>query len=108
MTNIELILTMLAEASATEISVLEQPDGFQESAKVAVRGASVAKIAKKQIEEETGKSAVSSLNAKTLGQRKQLGLKKGRKDLVLPRRAICKTSDFASGSYSFYKPFINE
>jgi hypothetical protein len=80
MTNIELILTMLAEASATEISIQEQPEGFQESAKVATRGASVAKIARKQIEEETGKSALSTLNAKTLGQRKQLGLKKGFKD----------------------------
>jgi hypothetical protein len=79
MTNTELVLNMLAEVAATEISVLEQPQGFQASAKVAVKGAKVAKSARMQLEEHTGKSAVSSLNAKTLGQRKQLGLKKSHK-----------------------------
>jgi hypothetical protein len=70
---------MLAEVAATEISVLEQPEGFKASAKVAVKGAEVAKSARMQLEERTGKSAVSSLNAKTLGQRKQLGVKKSHK-----------------------------
>jgi hypothetical protein len=80
MTNIELILTMLAEASATEISMAQQPVGFKESAKVAVEGAKAAKVARKQIEKNTGKSAVSSLNAKTLGKRNALGHKKGEGD----------------------------
>ena len=68
MTNMELILNMLAEATATEISEIEQPKGFNESAKVAKRGAGAARVARNQIEQETGKSVVSKLNAKNLGQ----------------------------------------
>ncbi|MDR0498421.1 MAG: Bro-N domain-containing protein [Holophagales bacterium] len=75
MTNIELILNMLAEASATEISIQEQPVGFLESAKVAKEGAEVARFAKMQLEKRTRKSTVSPLNAKSLGQRKHLGHK---------------------------------
>jgi hypothetical protein len=67
---------MLAEATATEVSIIQQPVGFAESAKIAVKGAEVAKSARKQIEERTGKPAVTSLNAKSLGQRKQIGHKK--------------------------------
>jgi len=69
MTNIELILNMLAEATATEISQIENPVGFSESADVAKRGATAAKVARTQIETETGKPAVSQLNAKDLGNR---------------------------------------
>ena len=69
MTNIELILNMLAEATATEISQIENPVGFNESAEVAKRGATAAKVARNQIESETGKPAVSRLNAKDLGNR---------------------------------------
>ena len=76
MTNTELVLNMLAEVAATEISVIEQPIGFNESAEVAKRGANTAKVARKQLEEETGKPAVSRLNAKDLGQRR-LGAGKG-------------------------------
>jgi hypothetical protein len=68
MTNTELVLNMLAEVAATDISAAEQPKGFQESKKVAHRGASVAKTAREQIEIETGTSPVSQLNAKNLGQ----------------------------------------
>jgi hypothetical protein len=64
----ELILNMFAEAAATEISIVEQPVGFNESAEVAKRGANTAKVARKQLETETGKSAVSRLNAKDLGR----------------------------------------
>ena len=70
MTNMELILNMLAEAAATEISTVEQPEGFNESARVAKRGANTAKVARKQLEKETGKPAVSRLNAKESGQRR--------------------------------------
>ena len=69
MTNMELILNMFAEAAATEISLVEQPVGYAESADVAKRGANTAKVARKQLEAETGKSAVSRLNARNLGQR---------------------------------------
>jgi len=69
MTNTELVLNMLAEVAATEISLVEQPVGFSESADIAKRGANTANVARKQLEEETGKPAVSRLNAKNLGQR---------------------------------------
>lgn len=68
MTNTELVLNMLAEVSTTEISREELPDGFDASKKVAKRGANIAKNAREQIEVETGKSPVSRLNAKNLGQ----------------------------------------
>ena len=68
MTNTELILNMLSEVAATEISKVKQPLGFDESAQVAKRGANTAKVARKQLEEETGKSAISKLSAKDLGK----------------------------------------
>jgi len=64
MTNTELILNMLAEVAATDISIVRQPVGFKESAAVAEEGANAAKIAREQIEKSTGKPAVSKLNAK--------------------------------------------
>lgn len=68
MTNTELVLNMLAEVAATDISTEEQPLGFDESKAVAQRGANVAKTAREQIEIETGKPAISQLNAKHLRQ----------------------------------------
>jgi hypothetical protein len=69
MTNTELVLNMLAEVAATDISIVKQPSGLNESAVVAAEGAKAAKVARKQIEKSTGKPAVSKLNAKNLGQR---------------------------------------
>jgi len=80
MTNTELVLNMLAEVATTDISAAQQPVGFAESAEVAKRGAKTAKIAREQIEAETGKSAVSSLNAKNLGQQQISLIKDGRED----------------------------
>ena len=74
MTNTELVLNMLAEVAATDISAVRQPQGFSESAAVAKEGAMTAKAARVQLEKSTGKSAVSKLNAKNLGR---LTLKKG-------------------------------
>ena len=65
MTNTELVLNMLAEVATTEISVERQPVSLNESAQIATEGASVAKIARKQIEKSTGKSVISPLNAKS-------------------------------------------
>ena len=70
MTNTELVLNMLAEVAATDISAARQPSGFNESAVVAKEGAKAAKVAREQIEKSTGKPAVSSLNAKDLGQKR--------------------------------------
>ena len=69
MTNTELVLNMLAEVSATEISIERQPGGFKESTTVAREGAEVAKGAREQLEKRLGKPAVSKLNAKNLRQR---------------------------------------
>ena len=63
MTNVELALNMLAEASTAEISKQKNPRGFAESAKIAKEGGSVAKAARKQLESKTGKSAISSSKA---------------------------------------------
>ena len=63
MTNVELALNMLAEASTTEISKQKNPRGFAESAKIAKEGGSVAKVARNQLESKTGKSAISSSKA---------------------------------------------
>ena len=64
MTNTELILNMLAEASTNDISAAVQPKDFGESKKVAKQGGNVAKVALKELESKTGKKVVSSLNAK--------------------------------------------
>jgi 1,6-anhydro-N-acetylmuramate kinase len=66
MTNTELILNMLAEASAKDISQATNPETFEENKKVAKQGGNVAKVAMKELETKTGKKVVSSLNAKSL------------------------------------------
>ncbi|MCL2024746.1 MAG: Bro-N domain-containing protein [Coriobacteriia bacterium] len=71
MTNTELVLNMLAEVAATDISVAHQPSGFDESAVVAEKGAQVARGAREQIEEATGKPAISARNARNLGTNHQ-------------------------------------
>ena len=68
MTNTELVLNMLAEVAATDISIVRQPLGFRESAAVAEEGAQAAKAARVQIEKSTGKPVVSRLNARKLGE----------------------------------------
>jgi len=68
MTNTELVLNMLAEVAATEISEERRPIGLSESAQVAKEGAMTAKVARKQLEKSTGKPAISKLNAHRLGQ----------------------------------------
>ena len=64
MTNTELILNMLAEASTKDISEAVQPKDFEESKKVAKQGGHVAQVARKELEAKTGKKVVTSLNAK--------------------------------------------
>ena len=65
MTNMELILNMLAEASTTEISKVENPDGFEESRDVAKRGGNIAGNARRELEATTGRKVVSKKNSKT-------------------------------------------
>ena len=64
MTNVELALNILAEASTTEISKEKDPVGFDESKVVAKEGGEVAKIAREQLEKKIGKRVVTSKNAK--------------------------------------------
>jgi len=66
MTNTELVLNMLAEVAATDISQVRNPEGFDESAQVAKEGAKAAKAARQQLEKSTGKTVISKLNAKQL------------------------------------------
>lgn len=63
MTNIELVLNMLAEVTTTAISKLEQPDTFEESKTIAKRGGKVAKNARTDIESQLEQSVISPLNA---------------------------------------------
>ena len=64
MTNLELVLNSLAEASTTEISKEKDPLGFEENKVVAKEGGEVAKIAREQLEAKIGKSVISHRNAK--------------------------------------------
>lgn len=66
MTNTELILNMLAEASTKDISAATNPKDFEESKKVAKQGGNVANVARKELEAKTGKNVVTALNAKGL------------------------------------------
>ncbi|MEE0267732.1 MAG: BRO family protein [Bacteroidales bacterium] len=63
MTNVELALNILAEASTTEISKQKNLKGFQQNANIAKEGGSVAKVARKQLEEKLGRSVISSSKA---------------------------------------------
>ena len=65
MTNTELILNMLAEASTKDISQAVNPNNFEESKKVAKQGGDIAGNARKELEAKTGKKVVSALNAGT-------------------------------------------
>ncbi|MCD9575706.1 BRO-N domain-containing protein [Flavobacterium soyae] len=66
MSNTELILNMLAEASTTDISSVVKPKDFDKSMEVAQQGGNVAKVALNELESKTGKKIVTSLNAKDL------------------------------------------
>ena len=67
MSDTELVLTMLAEASTRDISKAEKPEGFSESVEVARQGGEVAGIARKALEERTGTPVVSAKDAVQLG-----------------------------------------
>lgn len=66
MTNTELILNMLAEASTKDISQAKKPDTFDKSTKIAQEGGKIAGDARKALEAKTGKKIVTPLNAKTI------------------------------------------
>ena len=63
MTNTELILNMLAESAATDLSKEQNPQGYAQSAKIAKKGGSVAKAARDKLESQLGHSVISSAKA---------------------------------------------
>ena len=65
MTNTELILNMLAEASTKDISQAVNPETFDQNKEVASQGGNVARVARLELEAKTGKKVVTSLNART-------------------------------------------
>ncbi|MBQ3469414.1 hypothetical protein IJH16_00355 [Candidatus Saccharibacteria bacterium] len=67
MTDLELVLTMLSEASTTELAKVENPQGFLENQKIARRGGKIAGNARAEIEAETGRKVISSSSAPELG-----------------------------------------
>jgi hypothetical protein len=70
MTNTELVLNMLAEVAATDVSQIRSPKDFDESIDAAAEGAKAALAARRQIERSTGKTPITRLNAKSIGMKK--------------------------------------
>ena len=68
MSTLELVLNMLAEATTTEISKKEQPQGFEENVKIAREGGTIAGDTRKAIESRTGESVITSKNATQLNR----------------------------------------
>ena len=66
MTNLELVLNMLAEATTTEISKEKKPETFKENRIIANQGGTIAGNARKEIDEKTGKKVISKKNVKQL------------------------------------------
>ena len=75
MTNLELVLNMLAEATTTEISKEKKPKTFNENKRIARQGGTIAGNTRKEIEEKTGKKVVTNQNAKQLIENKKKELK---------------------------------
>lgn len=70
MTNLELVLNMLAETATTEISKKRKPKNFPQNRKIAKEGGSIAGRARKQIERKTGKKVISKQNFLSLNRKK--------------------------------------
>ena len=72
MTNLELVLNMLAETATTEISDKREPKDFDENKQVAQEGGTIAGNARKEIESKTGKKAISDYNFRKAQEKKLL------------------------------------
>jgi type IV secretory pathway TraG/TraD family ATPase VirD4 len=70
MTNLELVLNMLAEATTTEISKEKKPETFEDNKRIAQQGGTIAGNTRREIEEKTGKKVITSQNAKRLDKNK--------------------------------------
>jgi len=74
MTNLELVLNMLAEATTTEISKEKKPKTFEGNRKIAQQGGTIVGNTRREIEEKTGKKVVTGQNAKQLAKKKNKGI----------------------------------
>lgn len=91
MTNLELIINMLSEATATELSAKNNPQNITESAQIAHAGAIVARNARLEIEQKGG-NVISSQNAKQLGQRnEQFGISEQLETIKSTEKKITKS-----------------
>jgi len=72
MTDLELIFTMLGEASTTEIAKTQETQGFEENKEASIQGGTVAGNARKELEEKTGKAVITDKNHKHLTQNPQI------------------------------------
>ena len=68
MTNLELVLTMLAEATTSEISKEKKPKTFEDNRQIAKQGGTIAGNTRREIEDKTGKRIVTSHTSKQLNQ----------------------------------------
>ncbi len=66
MSNMEIVLNMLAETSSTEISKSKKEKGFKEAQDSVIEGGNIARIAKEQLERKTGKKVISEKNTKEI------------------------------------------
>ena len=66
MTNLELVLNMLAEATTTEISKKKKPETFSQNKAIAQEGGNIAGNTRREIENKTGESIITSKNSKRL------------------------------------------
>jgi hypothetical protein len=76
MTNLELVLNMLAEATTTELSKKKDPESFSESKQIAKQGGTIAGNTRKDIEKELGEEIVTAKNAKSLFSKEKKEIKR--------------------------------
>lgn len=79
MTDLELIFTMLGEASTTEIARTKNAQGFPQNKKVALEGGTIAGNARKELEKKSGRKVVSGQNYKSLTEKQKRQIDKGMK-----------------------------
>jgi len=79
MTDLELIFTMLGEASTTEIAQNKNAQGFPENEKAAIEGGTVAGNARKELEKKSGRKVVTNQNYKALTEKQKRQIDKGSK-----------------------------
>ena len=69
MTNLELVLSMLAESSTTELSKKKKPETFKENNEIANQGGSVSGRARKDLEQKLGEKVITNLNSNILKEK---------------------------------------